>query len=187
MDTIGVIEYNEDRFSYMSELTDLFWSSEEFPWEDRGAPRREAFLSKNAPVLYTYGSGTHFRTYESSPIPDFMKDFWEDAEEFAGCEFELCFSNGYANERNHLGWHADDSDSVDDSRPILVVSIGAEREIWFRKNGEENKTDIHKMKLKSGSGLLMLPGVQDTHQHRIPKADRKMDKRISFTFRGLAT
>lgn len=174
--------YSKDRFSYLVDAFDVYWN--DLPWENRGAPRKEAFLSKNAPVDYTYGSGTHFRTYTSKDIPEFMEAFWADAEAFAGCKFELCFCNGYENERNHLGWHADDSDSIDDSRPILVVSIGAEREIWFR---DREQTFVDKLRLENGSGLLMGAGMQDTHDHRIPKADRKCGPRISFTFRGLAS
>jgi hypothetical protein len=30
----------------------------------------------------------------------------------------------------------------------------------------------------------MLPGMQDTHYHRIPKSDREVGPRISLTFRG---
>jgi alkylated DNA repair dioxygenase AlkB len=175
------IKYDADAFHMLPAEFDTYWN--ELPWEKRDTtPRREAFLSVD-PVAYTYGSGDYARTYHSNPIPEFMRGFWSYAQMFAGCEFELCFVNGYEDERNHLGWHADDSDSVDDTRPILVVSIGAEREIWFRDN---ERTFVDKLLLKSGSGLLMAPGMQDTHQHRIPKHHAKCGPRISFTFRGLA-
>lgn len=175
------IKYDAKRFAYLNDEFDLY--NTDLPWENRGAPRKEAFMSKNAPVDYTYGSSPYARTYSSEAIPEFMLNFWKDAEEFAGCEFELCFCNGYADEKDHLGWHSDDSDSVDDNRPILVVSIGAEREIWFR---DKERTFVDKLKLESGSGMLMGAGMQDTHDHRIPKCDRKCGPRISFTFRGLA-
>lgn len=172
--------YNSKAFEILVEEFDLYWN--ELPWTDAGAPRKECFLAKS-PVDYTYGASPYARTYSSNPIPDFMFGFWAYAEMFARCEFELCFCNGYENERNHLGWHADDSDSVDDNRPILVVSIGAEREIWFR---DRERTFVDKLRLENGSGLIMPAGMQDTHDHRIPKSDRKCGPRISFTFRGLA-
>jgi alkylated DNA repair dioxygenase AlkB len=158
---------------------DRYWN--DLPWTERGAPRREAFVATK-PVDYTYGKSEYARTYSSSPIPEFMKEFWALAEEFSNAKFELCFCNGYIDEKNHLGWHADDSDSVDDVRPILVVSIGAEREIWFR---DKARTFVDKLKLGNGSGLLMMAGMQDTHEHRIPKHSAKCGPRISFTFRGL--
>lgn len=176
------IIYKKDAFkNELGDKFDTYWN--DLPWEDRGVPRIEAFLSKNAPIDYTYGVSAYTRTYSSRAIPEFMLDFWKAAEEFSDCEFELCFCNGYADEKNHLGWHADDSDSVDDSRPILVVSIGAEREIWFR---DRERTFVEKLKLENCSGLLMAAGMQDIHDHRIPKCDRKCGPRISFTFRGLA-
>jgi Alkylated DNA repair protein len=174
------IKYDENAFSHMAEKFDLYW--EGLPWVDKVAPRKECFVAK-FPVAYSYGVPEYARTYHSDPIPDFMLEFWKEVEEVTGYEYELCFCNGYDDERNHLGWHADDSDSVDDSRSILVVSIGAEREIMFRDN---ERTFTESLKLKNGSGLWMLPGMQDTHQHRIPKCGYKCGPRVSFTFRGLA-
>ena len=174
------VKYDESAFAFLKSDFDKYWN--DLPWENRGAPRLEAFLSKS-PVDYTYGKSEYARTYSSSPIPVFMRRFWEQAEAFSGCEFELCFCNGYPDEKHHLGWHADDSDSVDDNRPILVVSLGAEREIYFR---DRARTYVDKVLLKNGSGLLMLAGMQDTHDHKIPKHSAKCGPRISFTFRGLA-
>ena len=178
---LSPVIYNKEAFKFLVEDFDLYWN--DLPWENRGAPRKEAFVSKNAPVEYTYGSGNFYRTYSSSAIPDFMNKLWDAVEEFAGCKFELCFCNGYTGERDHLGWHADDSDSVDDNRPIVVVSIGEEREIMFR---DREKTFTERLLLENGSGLIMSAGMQDTHDHRIPKAGRVCMPRISFTFRGLA-
>lgn len=42
------------------------------------------------------------------------------AEDACGCRFELCFANGYAGEREHLGWHADDSPEIDDGKAHVV-------------------------------------------------------------------
>lgn len=176
------IIYVKDAFKdNLANEFNTYWN--ELPWEDRGVPRIECFLSKNAPINYSYGVEAYARTYTSKNIPKFMLEFWKAAEEFSNCDFELCFCNGYADERNHLGWHADDSDSVDDGRPILVVSIGAERDIMFR---DRERTFTERMKLENCSGLLMTAGMQDTHDHRVPKCDRKCGPRISFTFRGLA-
>lgn len=174
------IIYKEGAFPEIESEFDLYWNG--LPWVDRGAPRKEAFLA-TSPVDYTYGKSEYARTYSSNPIPNFMLRFWYAAEVFSNSKFELCFCNGYVDEKNHLGWHADNSDSVDDTRPILVVSIGAVRAIWFRDN---ERTFVDKLNLGHASGLLMLPGMQDTHEHRIPKHGAKCGPRISFTFRGLA-
>lgn len=114
-------------------LAENAWAG--FPWEDRGAPRRECFFSDiGAP--YTYGSGAGARTYWPKPAPDIMASLTRAAEAASGCRFELCFANGYAGEREHLGWHADDSPEIDDARPIAVMSLGAAREIWVKPRGQ---------------------------------------------------
>ncbi len=37
--------------------------------------------------------------------------------------------------------------------------------------------------VEPGSLFIMPPGMQHTHEHRIPKGDRAMGGRISLTFR----
>jgi alkylated DNA repair dioxygenase AlkB len=152
-------------------------------WEDRGVPRSEAYYADRA-VPYTYGSGAYARTYlPHTDWSDLLADLKARVEAHCGQAFELLFCNHYADDRQHLGWHADDSPSVDDARPIPVVSFGSAREIWFRENG---KGEVQKLLLAPGSLLLMHAGMQDTHQHRIPKAGRIVTPRVSLTFRGLA-
>ncbi len=158
--------------------------NEEVEWVQRGnTPRREAFYCKY-PTDYFYGNVEYGRSYSANTnIPPRLKYIW-DWLEMQGIKYEACFLNKYEHAREHLGWHADDSDSIDDSRPIAVISFGAERELWFRPNGG-GPEDVEKLLLETGSLCFMLPGMQDTHQHRIPKADRIVDTRISLTFRGL--
>lgn len=105
------------------------------------------------------------------------------------------------------------TEGIDHTRPIAVISFGEERELWFRENpsphcmacagsgyydhngsprcgacngtGKAPPTEIEKLLLETGSLALMLPGMQHTHQHRIPKAGREVKTRVSLTFRGL--
>jgi alkylated DNA repair dioxygenase AlkB len=182
-------------------------------WVQRGnTPRREAFYCK-FPTDYFYGDPVYGRSYAANTdIPDLLFHLWHVLERDHGVQYEACFLNKYEHAREHLGWHADDSDSIDDSRPIAVISFGAERELWFRKNptkcyacngsghydhngsppcgacggtGREPSGEVEKLLLETGSLALMLPGMQDTHQHRIPKAGFECGTRISLTFRGL--
>lgn len=111
----------------------------------------------------------------------------------SGSVYEVCFLNGYRDGQDHLGWHADDSPEMDDKRPIAIVSLGARREIYFAPllNSDTPKkpdnTQVEKVWLEHGSLCLMLPGMQDTHMHRIPKASyQNCGPRVSLTFRGLS-
>ena len=163
-------------------LANEAWTN--FPWEDRGAPRRECFFSAVGKP-YTYGSGDGMRTYYPKEAHGMMDGLTKAAEAALGCAFELCFANGYAGAREKLGWHADDSDEIDDNRPIAVMSLGAEREIWVKPKGGD-ATTVEKILLPNGSLFVMGAGMQDSHLHRIPCHDRECGFRVSLTWRGAA-
>jgi alkylated DNA repair dioxygenase AlkB len=159
---------------------------DEAVWEQRDAPRKECFMSDRTDG-YTYGSGNGIRTYHPIAYPKTGLVFAikTQLERDYACKFEACFLNYYEGPRDHLGWHADDSDVIDSTRPIAVISLGSAREIWFKENGTKGEAAIEKLLLKPGSLLLMKAGMQQTHQHRIPKHGANCGPRISLTFRGL--
>lgn len=162
--------------------SELFYSMlREISWEHRDAPRKEAFFN-DLGTSYTYGSGNGERTYFPMEYVNSVRVIKEVLEDELKTKFEACFCNYYEGPRDHLGWHADDSDIIDTTRPIAVISLGSTREIWFRKNGS---SEIEKLSLEPGSLLLMHAGMQQTHQHRIPKHGANCGPRISLTFRGL--
>ncbi len=159
-------------------------------WEQRDSARKEYFCS-DTPMDYTYGRGKGVRTYSSKPFTRLLESMRGAAEEYAGAKFDVLFLNYYETQRNQLGWHADDSDTMDDARPIVIMSFGVEREIWFRQKMEKETDtaagDITRMTLGAGSICVMSPGMQDKWQHRIPKASFECGGRISLTFRGYVT
>lgn len=161
------------------EAFDVLWG--ELPWERRpDAPRRECWMNDYMRP-YTYGRGAGERTYRAvawHPLPRTIRDSLA-----AHCgHLDACFINGYEGPRDHLGWHADDSPEIDDGRHIAVVSLGSARRIQFREKGSGAIEDLI---LQPGSLLLMHPGMQDTHEHRIPKHGANCGARISLTYRGL--
>lgn len=165
-------------------------------WERRSdAPRSEYYCNDyNDP--YTYGRGAGRRTYEPRYMAECIWDVRRPLEKLCGCVFDTVFLNRYLNQSDHLGWHSDDSPEMDDTRPVVSVSLGVEREIWVRpkpsgltslpvKLKEERERDlIRKFKLAHGSAFIMPPGFQDRFQHKIPKASFMCGERISLTFRG---
>lgn len=156
-------------------------------------PRREYYVSLNDQP-YTYGKGQYARTYQSQDMTPALSQIWGYVGNACECDFDVVFLNGYEDSSDHLGWHADDSPEMDDARPIAIVSFGAEREIWFRptppprviRSVDMDAPEPEKLLLQHGSLCMMQAGMQDTHQHRIPKAGREVGPRISLTFRGLA-
>lgn len=174
------ITYHEKWITNPDKAFEYFMALE---WDNRTSARQEIFFA-TVTDPYTYGTGEFARTYVPRPMD---KKVFEIGEEIAeACNFldyELCFMNRYTNEKQQLGWHADDAESIDHTRPIAVVSLGAERELWIKPIGGTHE-DVEKVKLAHGSLLLMRPGMQFTHYHRIPKHDRPCTDRISLTYRG---
>lgn len=148
--------------------------------KDPAIPRREYYVHDQC-LAYTYGSGKFARTYESQAPDPVITMIRRLLRADFGVDFDVVFLNIYDHERHQLGWHADDSPEMSDDHPIVTVSLGAEREIWFRPN--DDTKDVTKIRLAHGSACAMLPGMQDTHVHRIPKNDRVCGPRISLTFR----
>ncbi|AGS81122.1 putative alkylated DNA repair protein [Caulobacter phage Cr30] len=149
-----------------------------------GRPRREYWAAEKP---YTYGSGLATHTYDPQPWPDIVRDICSDLsyfDDWQGLDFDGCFLNRYDNARDHLGWHADDSPSIDHERPIAIVTLGEGREIQFKEQNPDS--EIETLFLEPGSLCMMHAGMQQTHFHRIPKSSKShIGTRISLTFRGL--
>jgi alkylated DNA repair dioxygenase AlkB len=153
-------------------------------WERRGStPRSEYYINTLGDIPYVYGKGAGIREYRPRPMHPFVAQLLTEFRSM-GHSFEVCFLNRYHNQSDQLGWHADDSPEMDDARPIAIVSLGVEREIWFAP--KDDKTQVTRQLLHHGSLCLMAAGMQDTHLHRIPKAGFVCGERISLTFRGYA-
>lgn len=155
--------------------------SEELEWEKRSDAPRHEYYCNDTPKAYIYGVGRGRREYLPRPYHPTILEIRKALEMHTGTVFDVCFLNRYLNQSDHLGWHSDDSPEMDDARPIGIVSLGVERDIYFRKIGEK---DHETVRLGHGSLCLMSPGMQDVWQHRIPKATFMCGERISLTFRG---
>lgn len=163
------------------------WNS--LDWERREfAPRREYWYN-NLDQPYTYGKSEFARTYYPRPyhmwigaINLLIMSSFERHQLFEGC-----FLNGYETKNDSLGWHADDDPGIDHSRPIAVVTLYDKFDALPRELGVMNKETGEKTRfpLEHGSLLLMHPGMQNTHLHRIPRAGFECRPRISLTYRGL--
>lgn len=144
--------------------------------------RLEYFMS-NTPRSYIYGKGIGEREYHSSAYSTEVLAI-QDALNQGGLNYNVCFLNRYNHQKHQLGWHADDSPTMDRDHPIAVVSFGAQREIWWRRQGETGVTPPEQRQLLGHGSLFVMPaGFQDLYFHRIPRADRECGVRVSLTFR----
>jgi alkylated DNA repair dioxygenase AlkB len=173
--------YTKNYFPNPDGAFQMLW--EELEWVKKENTPRIEYYCNDIPANYSYGNPLAGHDYEPQPWHPKILEIKTQLEYDCNCKFEVCFVNGYRDGSDSLGWHADDSPEMDDARAIAIVSFGASREIYFRP--QEDKTDITKIWLESGSLCLMLPGMQDTHFHKIPKSSvHNCGPRISLTFRG---
>lgn len=162
---------------------DRLWA--ELPWERRDdAPRREVWMNDFA-ADYTYGRDAGKRTYASRPWHPLALELRDALTLVTGDKLEACFVNGYEGPRDHLGWHSDDGEELDGTRPIAIISLGSARNIRFRLKGAKGQDAIETEVLEPGSLLWMRPGMQLTHEHSIPKHGANCGARVSLTYRGL--
>jgi len=155
----------------------------EVDWLEETKMRKECFMA-DFDVEYTYLDYSGAPTYKSRSFHPEVKSILDKVNEELGTSLDMCFLNLYMNPRNGLGWHSDDSHTIDHSEGIAVVSFGAEREIWWKEKGEKGVVpDSNRKLLENGSLFYMPSGFQDTHLHRIPKHDRDCGPRVSLTFR----
>jgi len=154
-------------------------------WVEQRSVRREYFMSF-IPRTYSYGNkGTGEVEYKSNGFSSTVAILCARLNFANDKNYNVCFLNRYDDEKQHLGWHADDFPGMDETKPIAVVSLGAEREIWWKPKGEKGEVPADQRRLlEHGSVFTMPPGFQDEYLHKIPKWYRPCGTRISLTFRS---
>ena len=95
--------------------------------------------------------------------------------------FTTCLANLYRNGRDSNGWHADNEKALGQNPVIASVSFGEAR--TFHLKHRKDKTLKHKIRLESGSLLLMKGETQHHWLHQIAKTKREVQPRINLTFR----
>lgn len=169
-------------------------------WERRSDAPRFEYWTNRFNRDYTYGRGAGVRTYESRDEHEDVAAVNKMLADEVGFEFEGCFLNGYDATRarpDWLGWHEDDDDGIDHSKPIAIVTLYGKlnaktRSLFTREKlgidattGKMTYGPVVETPLENGSLVLMPAGFQDSHQHAILKPSGGWDSRISMTYRAL--
>ena len=108
-----------------------------------------------------------------------------------GVNYNSILINRYRNINVHLGWHKDDEVSIDQSVPITTLLIGSSRRFQISDSKTDAEiTQLYQRDLINNSILVMKPGLQDSHFHRIcaGRKGREDERglRFSLTFRRLS-
>ena len=131
---------------------------------------------------YTY-SGINL-----SPLPwtQALLDIKRRVEAVARTDFNSVLLNYYRDHQDSMGLHSDDEPELGE-RPILAsLSLGEER-IFILKHKREKALKPVRLKLASGSLLLMKGETQRYWKHGLDKETRPCGPRVNLTFRHILT
>src|SRR5262249_22063968 len=115
-----------------------------------------------------------------------LMDIKSRVEAVAHTDFNSVLLNYYRDQRDSMGLHSDDEPELGE-RPILAsLSLGEER-IFILKHKKAKSLKPVRLRLASGSLLLMRGETQDYWKHGIDKETRRCGPRINLTFRRIRT
>ena len=155
----------------------------ELPWEHRISrmygkevliPRMEVWVADHA---YTYSH----REYQPALWTPALLTLKAKVEAGIDDKFNSVLVNRYENEKDSVGWHADNEPEMSHEHSIASLSLGATRYFEMRQDGGP----IQRIELEHGSLLVMRPGMQRDWKHQVPKAKQSCGVRVNLTFRWM--
>ena len=133
-------------------------------------------------TTYTYSG------IQLTPVPwtQVLLDIKSRVEAVAHTDFNSVLLNYYRDHRDSMGMHSDDEPELGE-RPVLAsLSLGEER-IFILKHKREKALKPVRLRLASGSLLLMKGETQRHWKHGIDKETRPCGPRVNLTFRRIRT
>ena len=129
---------------------------------------------------YTY-SGL---TLSTLPWTDLLLEIKRRVENVAEASFNNVLLNYYRDNRDSMGFHSDDEPELG---PVIAsLSLGEERTFVLKHKLNKSAKPV-RLKLASGSLLLMKGETQRNWKHGIAKLTRPCGPRVNLTFRRIAS
>lgn len=131
--------------------------------------------------------GPHDYVYSNRRYPAY--DGWtkeliaikEMVEDNTETRYDSVLCNLYRSGKDSVAEHCDCEREMSGDHPIASISLGAPR--LFRMMPKSDKHAATEIELAHGSLLVMLPGMQESWLHCVPKTKAEMGPRINLTFR----
>lgn len=130
--------------------------------------------------------GYSYSGIELKPLPwteDLLK-FKHIAESLSGYIFNSVLLNYYRDHRDSMGFHSDNESELGANPVIASLSLGQERTLIF-KHKSDKLLRPYRIRLQSGSLLVMKGETQRNWLHGIEKSTRECGPRINMTFRRI--
>ena len=136
-----------------------------------------------------YGDPDSYYTYSGislAPIPwtDLLLEIKERVETVTSASFNSVLLNYYRDNRDSMGLHSDDERELGPKPIIASVSLGEERRL-IMKHRSNTAAKPTRLRLTSGSLLLMKGDTQKYWKHGIAKETRRCGPRVNLTFRRI--
>jgi len=131
---------------------------------------------------YTY-SGT---LWEPLPWTAVLLDIKSRVEGATRTDFNSVLLNYYRDHRDSMGFHSDDEPEFGEEPVLASLSLGKERTFILKHRRDKTLRPV-RLKLASGSLLLMKGNTQHYWKHGIDKEARPCGPRVNLTFRRILT
>lgn len=142
-------------------------------------PRLTAWYG-DAGANYAY-SGIQLQPRPWTPL---LLDIKTRTENAVGATFNSVLLNYYRDQNDSIGFHSDDEPELGERPKIASLSLGEER-IFVLKHKRLRQAKPVRLRLASGSLLLMAGDTQHYWRHGIAKESRPCGPRVNLTFRRI--
>jgi alkylated DNA repair dioxygenase AlkB len=133
-----------------------------------------------------HGSDYTYSGIRLSPMPwtELLLDIRKRVESLTHESFNSVLLNYYRNNRDSMGFHSDDEPELGEKPVIASVSLGEERTLVLKHKVNKLAKPV-RLRLASGSLLLMKGETQRCWKHGIAKETRRCGARVNLTFRHI--
>lgn len=142
-------------------------------------PRLTAWYG-DAGANYAY-SGIQLRPQPWTPL---LLDIKTRIERTVSATFNSVLLNYYRHHNDSIGFHSDDEPELGERPIIASLSLGEER-TFVLKHKRLREAKPVRLRLASGSLLLMAGDTQHYWRHGIPRQSRPCGPRVNLTFRKI--
>jgi len=142
-------------------------------------------------LIAWYGDRGSYYTYSGitlAPLPwtDLLLEIRNRVETVTATAFNSVLINYYRDNRDSMGFHSDDEPELGDRPVIASVSLGEERTFVLKHKLNKLAKPV-RLRLESGSLLLMRGETQRYWKHGIAKETHRSGPRVNLTFRRIAS
>jgi alkylated DNA repair dioxygenase AlkB len=134
------------------------------------------------------GSDYTYSGIRLTPLPwtDLLLEIRRRVETVTAASFNSVLLNYYRDNRDSMGFHSDDEPELGERPVIASLSLGEER-TFVLKHKVDTLAKPVRLRLASGSLLLMKGETQRYWKHGIAKETRPCGPRINLTFRRIVS